>query len=58
MQTPSYQKRQQNTITVQEENFRKAGREQKGLGIKGQDFKVNLTESKTDVPLVATMTVT
>lgn len=58
MQTLSYQKRQQNAITVQEENVKKEGREQKGLGIKRQDFKTNLTESKTDVTLTATMTMT
>lgn len=33
-------------------------REQKGLGIKCQDFKVNLTKSKTEVLLAAMMAVT
>lgn len=51
-------KETKNTITVWEEKFLKEKREQKNLGIKCQDFKVNLTKSNTDVPLTAMMTVT
>lgn len=57
-QSLSYQKRQQNIISVHEEMFFNGWEKQKGLRTKHQDFKINLTDNKTHTPLAETMTVT